>query len=427
MLKNAINCSASFGHGSASGCEHGEPILSRAPAAHSKMTGSRALENIDSKITGRVAQRKRCFRVFKQPAPILSALICFYLWPSFCAAAPRWNIQFLYDRVGSNLAIEDLECPTAQHCVAAGLIDDKKGHEQGVVVVTSDGGLHWSQYEVKERPLSLFFLNDSTGWMVTDRGLWSTVEGGRAWTRVQTRKGVLQTWFMDPNHGYMLGIKGLIQETTDGGKTWVDLAVTGKPSDPNTSINYEIVAFQGAHGVIVGAPDASAPVFSNPESNASGKLSVLETLDGGKKWSYGAIPMLGELAQLKISDKGYVVSLILYADPKYPVRSAVFKTQLGSPEGRVIFAERDRAATDVALLSNGGAIVVAIEPPGNSTQVPVPGKLKILESGNLKVWQEMDVDYRAIAQRAVIAAPDPEHMWVATDTGAILKLAVDGH
>jgi hypothetical protein len=34
----------------------------------------------------------------------------------------------------------------------------------------------------------------------------------------------------------------------------------------------------------------------------------------------------------------------------------------------------------------------------------------------------MDVDYRAVAQRAVIAAPDEQHMWVATDTGAILTL-----
>src|ERR1700692_2026256 len=113
----------------------------------------------------------------RSDAKILSAFICVYLWPAFCAsAAPRWNIQFLYDHAGSNFAIEDLECPTVQHCVAAGLIDDKKGHEEGAVVVTSDGGLHWSQYEVKERPVSLFFLDDSLGWMVTDHGLWSTVE-----------------------------------------------------------------------------------------------------------------------------------------------------------------------------------------------------------------------------------------------------------
>jgi hypothetical protein len=100
----------------------------------------------------------------------------------------------------------------------------------------------------------------------------------------------------------------------------------------------------------------------------------------------------------------------------------VFKTLLGSPDGRLIFAERDRVATDIALLNDGRAVLVTIEPPGNSTQVPIPGKLKILESADLKVWQEMDVDYRAVAQRAIIAAPDDRHMWVATDTGAILTL-----
>jgi len=32
-----------------------------------------------------------------------------------------------------------------------------------------------------------------------------------------------------------------------------------------------------------------------------------------------------------------------------------------------------------------------------------------------------------VAQRALIAAPDAQHMWVATDTGAILKLVDDAH
>ena len=65
---------------------------------------------------------------------------------------------------------------------------------------------------------------------------------------------------------------------------------------------------------------------------------------------------------------------------------------------------------------------MSVEPPGNSTLVPIPGKLKILKSDDLKVWREMEVDYRAVAQRAIIAAPDAQHMWVATDTGAILML-----
>jgi hypothetical protein len=290
------------------------------------------------------------------------------------------------------------------------------------VVVTGDGGLHWSQYEVKERPLSLFFLNESLGWMVTDRGLWSTVEGGRAWNKVESRKGILQAWFLDANHGYIAGIKGLVQQTTDGGKTWTKLEASGQAPDA-LSLNYGIVSFRGTHGVIIGATDATSPVLSDPkqESQANRKITVLETLDGGTKWTYGKIPIDGELGQLRMSD-GLVVTLILYSDPKYPVASAVYATPLGSNKGRLIFAERDRAATDIALLNGGGAVLAAIEPPGNSKQVPIPGKLKILRSGDLKIWQEMEVDYRAVAQRAILSAPDAQHMWVATDTGAILML-----
>ncbi len=360
------------------------------------------------------------------PKNVLSVFICVYPWLFLVpvSAAPRWNIQYFYDHADSNFAIEDLECPTTRQCVAAGLIDDKKGHEQGTVVVTSDGGLHWSQYEVKERPLSLFFLNDSLGWMVTDRGLWSTVEGGRAWSKVQSRKGILQSWFLDANHGYITGMKGLVQETADGGKTWTQLEASNQAADA-ASLNYDIVSFHGAHGLIVGAPDTSPPVFFDapPETRAGKKVTVLETVDGGKKWSQGVIPIDGELAQLRMSDKGTVVSVILYSDPKFPVGSAVYETPLGSRNGHMIFAERDRAATDISLLGNGGAVLVTVEPPGNSTQVPIPGRLKIFESSDLKVWQEMDVDYRATAQRAIVAAPDAQHMWVATDTGAILSLA----
>jgi hypothetical protein len=36
----------------------------------------------------------------------------------------------------------------------------------------------------------------------------------------------------------------------------------------------------------------------------------------------------------------------------------------------------------------------------------------------------MEVDYRAEAQRAIFSGPDREHLWVATDTGMILKLDI---
>ena len=53
----------------------------------------------------------------------------------------------------------------------------------------------------------------------------------------------------------------------------------------------------------------------------------------------------------------------------------------------------------------------------------VPGKVQVLMSKDYIVWNEMPVDYRAEAHRVILAAPDEDDMWMATDTGMILRLA----
>jgi Photosynthesis system II assembly factor YCF48 len=348
-------------------------------------------------------------------------------------AAERWKIQYLYDQAGSNFDIRDIACPSAQRCVAAGLITDKNERQRGAVVVTSDGGLHWSLDEVKERPVSLFFLDENLGWMVTDHGLWSTVEGGRSWNRVEYRKGILQTHFVDANHGYIAGTASLLDETLDGGKTWTKLAQAGNASTETglaidaRAVNYDSITFQGPRGIILGEIDPAVPAPKGARSEAgrspAGRRAiVLETMDGGKTWTTGAIPLEAGLGRLRMSKQGFVLALVVYTDPHSPLASAVFQVPLGEPHARQIFGQRDRAVTDVALLDDGGGLIVAVEPPGSAPQVPIPGKLKILESRNLKLWQEMDVDYRAVAQEAVVAVADARHIWVATDTGAILGL-----
>ena len=52
----------------------------------------------------------------------------------------------------------------------------------------------------------------------------------------------------------------------------------------------------------------------------------------------------------------------------------------------------------------------------------IPGKVRILESDDFKTWTEMAVDYKAEARSVVMAGPDADHVWVATDTGMILHL-----
>lgn len=358
------------------------------------------------------------------------ALLLFAVLPTL-QSAPSWKMQYFYDQPGANFDISDMACPSAQRCIAAGVITDRKEHEQGAVVVTGDGGVHWSLYEVKEHPLSLFFLNDSLGWMVTDHGLWSTQESGRSWTKIDNRKGILLAHFLDANHGFISGLSSLFEQTADGGKTWTPVPEANISQFKPRAVSYDAMTFTGSHGIVVGEVDPDAPLRkendpSIPAAHSeTGRAIIRETLDSGKTWNTGVLGLEADLGRLRITKQGAVLALAVYQDPKSPLASAVFETGFGKGNTHMIFGERDRTAVDVTVLDDGTGILAAIEPPGNSPQVPIPGKLKMFESSNLKVWQEMDVDYRAEAQAAVIAVADPGHVWVATDTGAILRLVND--
>jgi len=52
----------------------------------------------------------------------------------------------------------------------------------------------------------------------------------------------------------------------------------------------------------------------------------------------------------------------------------------------------------------------------------VPGKVRVLASTDYVQWKDVPVDYRAEGHRAILAAVDEDHMWIATDMGMILKL-----
>jgi hypothetical protein len=152
----------------------------------------------------------------------------------------------------------------------------------------------------------------------------------------------------------------------------------------------------------------------------------LETFDGGKTWKSNMASAHGSLAEMKLTDNGTALVLFQYKDD-YRVPADIVRVKVGLKPSESVFSETDRAVTDFVALPSGDTFVASVATPGNSNQVPIPGKLKILRSKNLKVWVEMDADYRAVAQRAVLAAVDAHHVWVATDTGMILNLVETGN
>ena len=95
---------------------------------------------------------------------------------------------------------------------------------------------------------------------------------------------------------------------------------------------------------------------------------------------------------------------------------------LANTKNTRVYGEKDRAVRDFAILPGGDAILATVERTGKSNDLPIPGKVRMLYSGDFVTWINMDADYRAVASRLFLAAPDAKNVWLATDTGMILKL-----
>ena len=368
----------------------------------------------------------------------------------------RWTLQYFYDQEGKDLHITDLAFPSAKRGIAVGTIVDREGRKpQFTSLVTSDGGEHWALTPLKEFPRSIFFLDESNGWLVTGESLWFTQEAGRSWTRISDQIKpdkklkdaphgglILRVWFLDAQHGYAVGLQKSVFETHDGGHTWKPLAEAAVPtSNPAYSLYSHIAFADGGRGLIAGGyvPPRSAgksreeideegnlPEWMHPERTLGRRQQPrltleLDTLDGGETWKSGTAPLLGSLVSTRLAgERGLLV--FDYVD-SFEWPAEVYRLDLKTGKSESVFKKKDRLVTDAAIFVGGSAFLAAVEPPGRLRSAPIPGKVRMLSSTNLKDWAEMPVDYRAVAQSLVLAGPDAEHLWAATDTGMILRLS----
>ena len=372
----------------------------------------------------------------------------------------RWTLQYFYDQDGKDLHITDLAFPSAKRGIAVGAIIDREGRKpQFTSLVTSDGGEHWSLTPLKEFPRSIFFLDESNGWMVTGESLWFTQEAGRSWTRISDQIKpdkkladaphtglILRVWFLDAQHGYAVGLQKSVFETHDGGRTWKPLAEAAAPtSNPAYSVYSHIVFEDARWGMITGGytpprtagksreereEEGDLPEWMHPETTLhrrqQPRLTLeLDTRDGGATWKSGTAPLLGSLVSARLAGEDGLL-VFDYAD-SFEWPAEVYRLDLKTGRSESAFKQKDRLVTDAAIFVDGAgdgrAFLAAVEPPGRLRSAPIPGKVRMLSSTNLKDWVEMPVDYRAVAQSLVLAGPDAEHLWAATDTGMILRLS----
>jgi hypothetical protein len=354
---------------------------------------------------------------------------------SFTASAfadEHWDIQYRYHQVDSTLTINDLTFPDATHGIACGYTVDRHEKDHPLTILTSDGGQTWTEIPVKETCLSLFFLSDASGWMVTDTGIWSTEEAGRSWVKAKNAPAnLLRLWFLDRQHGFAAGREKHVYETKDGGVTWTPLAVAATaPGDP-VYTTYGDIAFTGNKGIISGwnvpprrgGPDWMEPKEAEQTRQVPHVSILLQTKTGGETWNESHVSLFGQITRMTLSSSDVGLGLVEFKDVfEYP--SEVYRIDLTNGGNELAFRAKNRAITDVRLFPGSSrGLMVGYEPNGGSIyRTPIPGKLKVLTSTDLKDWTEMTVDYRAVARSALLTGPDDKHVWIGTDTGMILKL-----
>jgi hypothetical protein len=357
----------------------------------------------------------------------LSVLACAAL-----AAEPHWRMQFLHDEDDSSYTLNDLKFASPRRGIACGFLTEK-GRNRPAVLTTADGGEHWSFILTKDVGLSLFFLNDTLGWMATPGGIWRTEEAGRSWTKLAGLRGALRLWFLDERHGFAVGAPKAIWSTSDGGREWKKVNIPDEPKTNPAHTLFTWIAFANdRQGMILGAsipsrgdrgrlPDWMEPEMAQTRRQRPTLSLVLETRDGGASWRSTATSMFGQITRLRFAGDRRGLALVEFRE-FFEWPSEVHRIDSTTGKSERVFRRKDRAVTDLMLLNHGPGYLAAIEPPGTLRSAPIPGKLRILTSSDLITWTEMPVDYRAEGRRAVFAASAPDQIWVATDAGMILKL-----
>jgi hypothetical protein len=338
------------------------------------------------------------------------------------APAASWRARFVHDEKSGPLHLSDIQARQGSCAIAFGFLDPANGTRRGAVVRSTDEGENWSLEEVPETPRSGFLLDEKRGWMVTDHGIWRTTDCGGKWEKLASQTGLLRAYFIDEHRGYAAGISKQAIETRDGGKSWNPLAAVEDVKSEAGRSQFHWIDFGGSFGMIVGAHEPRRTAAgSEGRRQLPSLVLTLQSLDGGGTWRGSAASILGRVTRVRLSSDGTGLAVVEFRE-KFDWPSEVYR--LEPRAGRMVrtFRETDRAAKDAIALNSGVSYIAAIEPPGRDWRLSVPGKVRIARSLDQLRWQEMRVDYRAVATGIVFAAVGSSRLLAAVDNGMILRL-----
>jgi hypothetical protein len=147
---------------------------------------------------------------------------------------------------------------------------------------------------------------------------------------------------------------------------------------------------------------------------------TLVTRDAGESWTSTNVSALGTIVRVRLNPEGGGLGLTAYpASSSFP--SEVFTIDWVTGKSGIVYRDAKFAVSDVWLASDGTAYLAGVVSEGRLRGM-VPGRVQVLRSKDYANWTPTQVDYRAEATGAILAASGDGNLWLATDTGMILKL-----
>jgi hypothetical protein len=148
-------------------------------------------------------------------------------------------------------------------------------------------------------------------------------------------------------------------------------------------------------------------------------------LDGGATWSPSSASIFGKVTRISLTPGGDSLGLVEFSS-NFEWPSEVYRFHAGGGESTRLYRKSDRFITDILLTQGGTAYMAGTETTAVVQDNPIANKVKIIRTRDNENFEEMQVDYKAHAHRVFLAAAPTEglepEIWLATDTGTILKL-----
>ena len=356
-------------------------------------------------------------------------------------AGKSWRIQQMVDEDDTAAVMTDIQFASAERGIATGSLN-RKGKEENQAWLTRNGGAKWTPVKLKDFPVSVNMVDESRVFFVGRDALWFSNEGGLVWEKrklpkldkAAREKGMFvnRVSFTDEKRGWAFGGGKVFQVTSDGGLTWTPVAESealGLKSENTiwtwmTWVTPKTGMIVG-HSASVPKDNSRYPDWMVPERAVRRRLTpsttmVAETHDGGGKWKMSVASTFGEVTRMR-SLGNRALTLFHYGDGlEFP--SEVYALDVTTGKNVAFFRRKQIFVQDAVPLTGGGAMVVAVEPPGRLNNSPIPGKIRVFVTPDGLSWSEMKVDYRAVGRHATLARFDDESIWICTDEGTILRM-----